>query len=127
MTDYQRQSKPNASNSLSSLKFLGVHLIYWILAIFGSLIAFLDDSIPVAIVSFAFGVAGGILGAVIGNKIRVYTHPNAILTSGIADTFKQRIFWQIGPQLIGVIAGVLIGLVIGVMVCTWLGLASATG
>lgn len=36
----------------------------------------------------------------IGDAFRKFTQPDAFFTSGAIDTFKQRIFWMIVPQLI---------------------------
>jgi hypothetical protein len=41
------------------------------------------------------------LGAFIGRLFRDYTRPDFILTSGAGDTFKTKLFWSFGPQLIG--------------------------
>jgi hypothetical protein len=41
----------------------------------------------------------------IGKKFRDFTHPETILTSGSIDTFGQRIFWMIGPQVTSVFIG----------------------
>ena len=41
------------------------------------------------------------IGVVIGDVLRRFTMPDAMLTSGMADTFYKKIFWMIGPQTIG--------------------------
>lgn len=41
------------------------------------------------------------IGVFIGDVLRRFTMPDAMLTSGMADTFYKKIFWMIGPQAIG--------------------------
>jgi hypothetical protein len=36
----------------------------------------------------------------IGNTLRKSTAPDAVITGGMGETLKQRIFWLVGPQLI---------------------------
>lgn len=45
--------------------------------------------------------------AYLGKLFRDFVMPDAILTSGAADTFKQKIFWMIGPQVIGAVIGLI--------------------
>ena len=40
-------------------------------------------------------------GAFVGRKFRDYTKPDFITTSGAVETFKAKLFWQFGPQVIG--------------------------
>jgi hypothetical protein len=49
----------------------------------------------------------------VGNTLRQFTAPDVILTSGMKDTLKQRVFWLVGPQLIAsfLVAGVPVVLV----------------
>jgi hypothetical protein len=62
----------------------------------------------------AFAVLGGtVLGtcfAVIGDAIRRYARPDMIMTkSGFFSLISAKLFWQVGPQLIGVFMGVILG------------------
>lgn len=41
------------------------------------------------------------LGGVIGEVLRKYTHPDEIYSYGFWNTLKNRVFWAIGPQVIG--------------------------
>ncbi len=41
------------------------------------------------------------LGGMIGEALRKYTHPNEIYSYGFWDTLKNKVFWAIGPQVIG--------------------------
>lgn len=36
----------------------------------------------------------------IGNTLRKSTAPDAVITGGMGQTLKQRVFWLVGPQLI---------------------------
>lgn len=47
------------------------------------------------------------IGVVIGDAFCRFTKPDAFLSSGATDTFKQRIFWLIGPQFIGWFIGII--------------------
>ena len=46
-------------------------------------------------------------GAYLGHLVRDYTQPDFIMTSGLGDTFKQKVFWKMGPQLIGAFLGLM--------------------
>lgn len=48
------------------------------------------------------------LGSFIGRKFRDFTKPDFILTSGAAETFKAKIFWMYGPQVIGWFVAIII-------------------
>ena len=59
------------------------------------------------------GAPLGMWGASIGNAFRKFTKPDAIYTTGGAGSiFVTRIFWSVGPQLIGMFFGVIIAQVI---------------
>lgn len=56
------------------------------------------------------GTVLGWIGAVVGDAIRKFAHPDAVFTSGgLLSLLWIKIFWQIGPQLIGLVAGVMVG------------------
>lgn len=64
---------------------------------------------------FIFGTVGGTVGMYIGRVIRDLVHPDFIITSdGMKGLIKARLFWAVGPQLIGMLIGfyVLVGLFI---------------
>jgi hypothetical protein len=48
------------------------------------------------------------LGSFLGRKFRDFTKPDFIMTSGAAETFKTKIFWMFGPQVIGWFIAVMI-------------------
>lgn len=45
--------------------------------------------------------------AYLGKLFRDFVMPDAILTSGAGDTFKQKVFWMVGPQVIGAVIGLI--------------------
>lgn len=54
--------------------------------------------------NFAFLIAVSFfttIGVVIGDTFCRFTKPDIFLSSGAGDTFKQKIFWMVGPQSIG--------------------------
>lgn len=56
------------------------------------------------------GTALGLGGALIGNAIRKFAHPDAVFTSGgIVQLVWIKVFWKIGPQVIGLLVGVMLG------------------
>jgi len=57
--------------------------------------------IVVALVTLA-GTVGGTLGALIGLWVRNALQPDFVITDGRASSIaKNKLFWWIGPQLIG--------------------------
>ncbi len=56
------------------------------------------------------GTVLGWIGAVVGDAIRKFAHPDAVFTSGgLLSLLWIKIFWRVGPQLIGLVAGVMVG------------------
>jgi magnesium-transporting ATPase (P-type) len=47
------------------------------------------------------------LCVVIADVFRHFTKPDMFLSSGAMETFKTKIFWMIGPQVIGWIIGII--------------------
>lgn len=45
--------------------------------------------------------------AYLGKLVRDFVVPDAIVTNGAVDTFKQKVFWMIGPQVIGGVIGLI--------------------
>lgn len=54
---------------------------------------------------FLSGAIFTTIGVVIGDAIRHFVAPDAFLSSSATETFKTKIFWMIGPQVIGWIIG----------------------
>lgn len=49
-------------------------------------------------------------GALIGDAIRRFAHPDAVLTNGgILSLIWIKVFWALGPQLVGLLIGVFAG------------------
>lgn len=56
------------------------------------------------------GTVLGWIGAVVGDAIRKFSHPDAVFTSGgLLSLLWIKIFWRVGPQLIGLLGGVMVG------------------
>lgn len=52
----------------------------------------------------------GLIGALIGDAIRRFAHPDAFFTNGgMGHIIWTKLFWLCGPQLIGLAIGVVIG------------------
>lgn len=58
-------------------------------------------TIAIFFISFILGAIGWIIAA----WVRRFTHPDVIFTQGLADTFFKRLFWLMGPQMIGIFLG----------------------
>ncbi|MCD1655177.1 hypothetical protein K7J14_10745 [Treponema zuelzerae] len=50
----------------------------------------------------------GFIGFLIGEKLRDALHPDFVITSGFMSLLKEKVFWAIGPQVIGGFLGILI-------------------
>lgn len=48
----------------------------------------------------------------IGNLLRMIAMPDAFFSRGFLDTLKEKLFWSIGPQVIGSVGGVFIFIMI---------------
>lgn len=59
------------------------------------------------------GALFGWIGAIIGDALRKIAQPDAVITSGgLLHLLWLKLFWQIGPQSIGVVLGVALGCVL---------------
>jgi hypothetical protein len=43
--------------------------------------------------------------AILGDKLRMFSMPTAFYTHGMLDCMEKKLFWGIGPQIIGIILG----------------------
>lgn len=43
--------------------------------------------------------------AFLGKLVRDFVMPDAIVTNSAMDSFKQKLFWSVGPQVIGAVIG----------------------
>jgi hypothetical protein len=56
------------------------------------------------------GTVFGGAGALIGDAVRKFAQPDAVLTSGgLFQLVWLKLFWKIGPQTIGLLIGVILG------------------
>ena len=56
------------------------------------------------------GTASGTAGALIGDAIRKFAHPDAVFTGGgMLSLIWIKVFWKVGPQVIGLVIGVMLG------------------
>ncbi|WP_437884448.1 hypothetical protein [Pseudomonas sp. LRF_L74] len=56
------------------------------------------------------GLVTGWIGALLGNAIRKFAQPDAIYTNGGAlHLIWLKVFWMIGPQVIGLVVGIGLG------------------
>lgn len=60
--------------------------------------------------AFVVGAVLGWIGALVGDAIRRFAHPDAVWTSGgMTSLIWIKVFWAIGPQVIGLVIGVAAG------------------
>jgi len=61
-------------------------------------------------VAILVGTGLGTAGAMLGDALRRFTKPDAFFTSGgMGSILKTKLFWMVGPQLIGMVIGVMLG------------------
>ena len=59
---------------------------------------------------FIVAVPCGLIGALIGDAIRRFVIPDAVITTGgFFSLLKEKMFWMVGPQAIGLFIGVFLG------------------
>lgn len=57
------------------------------------------------IATLVFGTAFTTIGVVVGDAIRRFVKPDVLFASSAIDIFRAKVFWLIGPQVIGWIIG----------------------
>lgn len=112
-------NQPQPSPSEDSLPAFNPGLIGWAIAALalGILSVTLNTSAMVlgaGLLAKCFAVVVGTvlgwIGAVVGDAIRKFAHPDAVFTSGgLLSLLWIKIFWRVGPQLIGLACGVMLG------------------
>jgi len=112
-------NQPQPSPSEDSLSPINPGLIGWAIAalVLGILSVTFNTSAMVLGAGFlakcfaiVVGTVLGWIGAVVGDAIRKFAHPDAVFTSGgLLSLLWIKIFWRIGPQLIGLVGGVMVG------------------
>jgi hypothetical protein len=61
-------------------------------------------------VAVLVGAILGWLGAMAGDAIRKFAHPDAVFTNGgILSLIWIKVFWAVGPQILGLCVGVFFG------------------
>jgi hypothetical protein len=61
--------------------------------------------------AFILGAAFGLGGAMIGDAIRRFALPDSFFTSGgIGSIIWTKVFWAIGPQVVGLVIGTALGI-----------------
>ena len=62
------------------------------------------------LIAIIVGSVLGFIGAVIGDAIRKFAQPDAVFTSGgVLQLIWVKVFWKVGPQVIGLVLGVALG------------------
>lgn len=62
------------------------------------------------LIAIVVGAVLGLVGAVLGDAIRKFAQPDAVFTSGgMLQLIWVKVFWKVGPQLIGLVLGVALG------------------
>ena len=62
------------------------------------------------LIAIVVGAVLGLVGAVLGDAIRKFAQPDAVFTSGgMLQLIWVKVFWRIGPQVIGLVLGVALG------------------
>lgn len=62
------------------------------------------------LIAIVVGAVFGLVGAVLGDAIRKFAQPDAVFTSGgMLQLIWVKVFWKVGPQVIGLVLGVALG------------------
>ncbi|WP_022964097.1 hypothetical protein [Halopseudomonas pelagia] len=70
----------------------------------------LGASTAAKVFAVLLGVILGIAGALLGDALRRFARPSAVFTQGgFFSLIWIRVFWAIGPQVIGLVIGVFVG------------------
>lgn len=101
-------------------KYLGGNVIGWGLAslvfsITYILISASPSVLGASVMAKIFAVIAStvlaLAGALIGDAIRRFARPDAIFTSGgIGSLIWNKVFWMIGPQVVGLFIGAAVGI-----------------
>lgn len=112
-------NQPQPSPSEDSLPAFNPGLIGWAIAAlalgilsvtFNTSAMVLGAGLLAKCFAVSVGTVLGWIGAVVGDAIRKFAHPDAVFTSGgLLSLLWIKIFWRVGPQLIGLVGGVMVG------------------
>ncbi|MGK0417271.1 MAG: hypothetical protein ACJAST_002364 [Halopseudomonas sp.] len=70
----------------------------------------LGASVMAKIFAGLAGTLTGTIGALIGDAVRRFAKPDMMFTSGgMGSLIWMKLFWMMGPQLVGLVIGVLLG------------------
>lgn len=113
MNDFDRQDDLEMASWAPAAIGWGIAAI--VLAIFGvtsnTSPLVLGAGTAAKIFAVVVGVLLGTVGALLGDALRRFAKPNAIFTQGgFFSLIWIRVFWAIGPQVIGLIGGVFLGI-----------------
>lgn len=62
------------------------------------------------LMAIVVGAVLGLVGAVLGDAIRKFAQPDAVFTlGGMLQLIWVKVFWKVGPQVIGLVLGVALG------------------
>ncbi|PWC14327.1 hypothetical protein B4923_05315 [Brenneria roseae subsp. americana] len=108
------------ANEHSSVRGFSLATLLWGIASLGVSVFFvthnnsamvLGAGTGALILAGVIGTALGWLGALLGQVVRNFAHPDAVYTSGgIFNLIGIRLFWLCGPQLIGLVCGSALGI-----------------
>lgn len=112
--DQQRINKESDSTAGISLVMIGWGVAAAVLATVS--VTFNSSSMALSAGWFAkcaavlVGAVLGWLGALAGDAIRKFAHPDAVFTDGgILSLIWIKVFWAVGPQVLGLCVGVFFG------------------
>lgn len=114
----EQQHEQESINETTSLP-VSPALIGWGLAsvvfsilciVFNTSAMVLGASFSLKLLAVIVGSILGLIGALIGDAIRKFAHPDAVYThGGIFSLIWIKVFWRLGPQVIGLVVGVALG------------------
>lgn len=89
----------------------GASIVFTIFALSVSVSpAVLGAGFMAKVIAGIVGSAFGLAGALLGNSLRKFFKPDAVFTTdGVANLVWLKIFWAIGPQVIGLVIGWALG------------------
>lgn len=108
----------NSSGNIDTSSY-ALTIIFWFFAAFAFCIYNLffsgtyGDSFFMKSIALIVGTILGTIGAIIGDALRRFALPSAFFTSGgFFAIIGIRLFWLIGPQVVGLIIGAIAGSVL---------------
>jgi len=96
---YKRKTKAKSSFFAENIFSVIVAILFTVISIGSGLY-----TMAVLVLPLSF------FGSFLGNKIRLWIHPDFLITDGFMGLIKEKLFWRFGPQLIGGLIGFIISL-----------------